>query len=91
MSAKGRSIAGGKRGAQGVDDNSLAALLTREQDRALRAKAWRHVHKINPAAARRVWRNHRGPRPAYRIWIDPPTTEQRVCRESPRITVIIYP
>lgn len=92
MNAKGRSVEGGKYGAYGGrDGDSLSSVLTREQDRMLRAKAWRHVHRINPAIARRVWKGHRGPRPAYRIWIDPSTAEQRVHRESPRITVIIYP
>lgn len=42
-----------------IADESPFTLLTREQDRALRAKAWRHVHRINPAVARRVWRTAR--------------------------------
>lgn len=58
MSAKGRSVEGGMYGAYGGCDG-LSSVLTREQDRALRAKAWRHVRRINPAVARRVWRNHR--------------------------------
>lgn len=60
MSGKGRSVEGGKYGAYGGrDGDSLSSVLTREQDRSLRAKAWRHVRRINPTVARRVWRNHR--------------------------------
>lgn len=43
----------------GTNEGSLLAILTREDDRRLRAQAWRHVHRINAAIARRVWRNHR--------------------------------
>ena len=43
----------------GTGENGPLSFLTREQDRALRAKAWRHVRRINPKVARRVWRNRR--------------------------------
>lgn len=35
------------------------SVLSREQERRFRAMAWRHVRRINPKVARRVWRNHR--------------------------------
>jgi len=42
------------------DTDSFAfTLLTRAQDRRLRALAWRHIHRINPAVARRLWRKVR--------------------------------
>lgn len=61
MAAKGRSVAGGTHGAYGGsrDEDGLASILTREDDRRLRAQAWRHVRRINPAIARQVWRAHR--------------------------------
>lgn len=31
------------------------SLLTREQDRRLRAAAWRHVRRIHARVARRIW------------------------------------
>src|SRR6185312_11287788 len=34
----------------------LLECLTPEQARRLRAKAWRHVRRINPKVAREVWR-----------------------------------
>jgi len=37
------------------DEQSVLGLLTREQDRKLRAAAWRHVRRINPVVARRIW------------------------------------
>jgi plasmid stabilization system protein ParE len=37
----------------------LTAVLSREQERRFRAQAWWHVHRINPATARRVWRSVR--------------------------------
>ena len=37
---------------------SPMTLLSREDDRRLRAKAWRHVRRINPSEARRIWRDH---------------------------------
>lgn len=37
------------------DENSVLGLLTREQDRKFRAAAWRHVRRINPVTARRIW------------------------------------
>lgn len=37
---------------------SPMTILSREDDRRLRAKAWRHVHRINPAVARQIWRAH---------------------------------
>jgi hypothetical protein len=51
----------GRRGpmAGGTDEGSLISILTRKQDRALRAKAWRHVRRINSEIARRVWVAHR--------------------------------
>lgn len=59
MSAKGLRRYGKYGAYNGDDSDSLASMLTREQDRALRAKAWRHVRRINPMVARRVWRAHR--------------------------------
>lgn len=38
-----------------TQEDSVLGLLTREQCRELRACAWRHVRRINPAAARKVW------------------------------------
>jgi hypothetical protein len=35
------------------------SLLTREKVRSLRAQAWRHVRRINPKIARKVWAEHR--------------------------------
>lgn len=37
---------------------SPLTFLTREDDRRLRAKAWRHVRRIDPSEARRIWRAH---------------------------------
>lgn len=37
------------------DEQSVLGLLTREQDRKLRAAAWRHVRRLNPITARRIW------------------------------------
>jgi len=34
----------------------LNLLLKPEDARRLRAKAWRHIHRINPAKARELWR-----------------------------------
>lgn len=45
--------------AGGTDEGSLISILTRQQDRALRARAWRHVRRINSEIARRVWKTHR--------------------------------
>lgn len=36
----------------------LTDFLSREGSRALRAKAWRHVRRINPVIARKIW-SHR--------------------------------
>lgn len=41
--------------ATAVEDNSMLSLLTREQERRLRAQAWRHVRRINPKAAENIW------------------------------------
>lgn len=51
----------GRRGpmAGGTDAGSIVSILTRKQDRALRARAWRHVRRINAEIARRVWATHR--------------------------------
>jgi hypothetical protein len=55
----------GRRGKYGAYDIRQAqidgpiSMLTREQDRALRAKAWRHVRSINAKVARKVWLAHR--------------------------------
>jgi hypothetical protein len=43
----------------GCDEGSALSLLTRQQDRDLRAKAWRHVRRINAKVARSVWVKHR--------------------------------
>ena len=51
----------GRRGpmAGGTDEGSLMALLSREDDRRLRAQAWRHIRRINPTVTRTVWVKHR--------------------------------
>lgn len=41
--------------AGGCDESGVISILTRKQDRALRAKAWRHVRKINAEIARKVY------------------------------------
>ena len=43
----------------GKDESSWLGFLNREDERRLRAKAWRHVRRINPKVARAVWRRHR--------------------------------
>lgn len=40
------------------EEYSPMTLLTREDERRLRAEAWRYVRRINSAAARRIWRAH---------------------------------
>jgi len=52
MSRRGTAVGG-------IDESGPMSFLTRAQDRALRAKAWRYVRRINPQVARRVWRKHR--------------------------------
>lgn len=34
---------------------AIADFIDRDQDRALRAKTWKHLRQINPQVARRVW------------------------------------
>jgi len=42
------------------DTDSFAfTLLTRAQDRRLRAMAWKHLRRINPKIARQLWRKVR--------------------------------
>jgi len=42
------------------DTDSFAfTLLTRAQDRRLRALAWKHIRRINPQTARALWRKVR--------------------------------
>lgn len=38
------------------DEERIAAFITPEHARKLKADAWRHVRRINPTIARRVWR-----------------------------------
>lgn len=40
-------------------DIGISSLLRREDERRLRAKAWRHLRRINAARARRIWRKVR--------------------------------
>lgn len=50
----------------GKDESSWLGFLSREDERKLRAKAWRHVRRINPAIARSVWVKHRKSEAAMR-------------------------
>ena len=43
----------------GKDECSWLGFLDRDDERRLRAKAWRHVRRINPKVAREVWSKHR--------------------------------
>ncbi len=37
------------------ETQSFLRILTIEEERALRAQAWRYVRRINPVVARRMW------------------------------------
>lgn len=37
----------------------ITEVVDRQQDRDLRAAAWRHCRRINAHTARRIWRAHR--------------------------------
>lgn len=50
----------------GKDESSWLGFLDREEERRLRAKAWRHVRRINPRIAREVWLRHRRKEAALR-------------------------
>lgn len=50
----------------GKDETSCLGFLRREDERRLRAKAWRHVRRINPRIARAIWIRHRKAEPAMR-------------------------
>lgn len=38
---------------------SALTLLSREDERRLRAQAWRHIRRINAKVAREIWARHR--------------------------------
>jgi len=42
-----------------VGEGALNEALRPADARRLRAKAWRHIHRINPAKARELWRKVR--------------------------------